>query len=299
MPEIAYVRGRYLPLSRATVSVEDRGFQFADAVYEALRTYDSRPFAVDEHLTRLFHSLEAIDLKHSFSREHLAGVIDKAVRRAEFSESIIYLQISRGVAPRHRRIPAQTEPTLVVTVRPLVVSAAQAALLENGMTLVTLPDNRWGRCDIKSVALLASVLAYQAAHQAGADDGVFVGADGLVAETTAGNLFLVRDGQLRTPPLGPRLLAGVTRAHVLQLAKTLSVPHAERPCHQDELIAADEVFVTSTSFGVIPVARVDGRSVGTGQPGPLTRRLAEQFDRLARQRSRGTAVASSDRCRVS
>ena len=174
MPEIAYVNGQFLPLADATVPVEDRGYQFADAVYEVLRTYGGRLFALDEHLGRLWRSLDAIELKHDLTRAALRDVIQEAVRQAEFPESLVYLQISRGVAKRHRGVPATVKPTVVLTVRALPDSTA---LRQRGITCVTVPDQRWGRCDIKSVALLANVLAYQKARRAGADDAIFVDLD--------------------------------------------------------------------------------------------------------------------------
>ena len=153
------------------VHVEDRGFQFADAVYEVVRTYGGRPFAVDEHIHRLLHSLDAIQIRHDFTAQQLAGLIHEAVQRAGFAEAMVYLQITRGQACRHRGFPADAKPTLVLTVRGLESSATLRA---EGVRVITVPDTRWSRCDIKSVALLANVLAYNAARQAGAHDAVFV-----------------------------------------------------------------------------------------------------------------------------
>jgi D-alanine transaminase len=271
MPAIAYVNGQFLPLEEARVSVEDRGYQFADAVYEVLRTYRGQPFAVTEHLQRLWRSLEAIDLRHSFTVPQLRELIHEGVRRAAFPEAMVYLQISRGAAKRHRGVPAHYTPTLVITVRELEDSSA---LRRTGIRVVTIPDQRWARCDIKSVALLANVLAYHTARQAGGQDAVFVDAEGLVHESTAGNIFIVQAGQVATPPLGPRLLAGVTRDKIVQFTGV-----AERRVTVEEFRQADEVFLTSTTAEVVPVVAVDGQPIGDGVPGPVTRRIYEDFVR--------------------
>jgi len=277
MPEIAYVNGRFLPLANATVHVEDRGYQFADAVYEVIRTYGGGPFALDEHLERLWHSMEAIDLRHSLTREQVGGLVREAVRRAGFAETMVYLQVSRGVARRHRGIPAEAAPVLVLTARELPDSSPLRA---QGITCVTVPDNRWGRCDIKSVGLLANVMAYTAARQAGANDAIFVEADGTVNEATAGNIFLVTGNVVATPVRGPKLLAGVTRAKILAAAAAMGWRPEERRVIRSELFAADEIFLTSTTAEAVPVLAVDGRPIGTGRPGPVTARLYDQFGKM-------------------
>jgi D-alanine transaminase len=268
VPEIAYVNGEFLPLERAVVHVEDRGFQFADAVYEVVRTYGGRPFAVEEHLDRLFRSLAAVEIRHEFTPKQLAGLITEANRRAAFPEAMVYLQISRGQARRHRGFPADAKPTFVMTVRELEPSAA----MQTGVRVITVPDTRWSRCDIKSVGLLANVLAYHAARQAGAHDAVFVEADGNVNEATAGNIFVVTGGIVRTPPKGPRILPGVTRDKLLRVTDVV-----EERIRKDELYAASEIFISSTTAEVVPVIAVDGKPIGAGIPGPIARRVYEAF----------------------
>ena len=181
MPEIAYVNGEFLPLERATVRVEDRGFQFADGVYEVVRTYGGKPFATDEHLARLSRSLEALELKNPLAVEQWKSIIDEGIQRSGFAEAIVYLQITRGCAPRHRGIPKDVEPTIVMTVRQLGPPATKVR--ETGIAVITVPEFRWGRGDIKSIALLPSVLAYQMAKKAGANDAIFVGDDDVVNES--------------------------------------------------------------------------------------------------------------------
>ena len=280
MPEIAYVNGEFLPLERAMIHVEDRGFQFADAVYEVVRTYHGKPFALDEHLARLFRSLEGIRLRQTFTTDHLKSLIAEAVRRADFAESVVYLQITRGRAPRHRGIPSQSEPTLVITVRELHPATH---LRETGVRVITVTDNRWARCDIKTVALLANVLAYHVAREAGAQDAVFVEPDGSVAEATAGNVFALIDGKLSTPPKGPRILSGVTRDKILEAARAAGVETREEPVAKRDLLRAGEVFLTSTTAELIPVVAVDGQKIGSGNPGPVTARVYEQFVRMFTQ----------------
>ena len=263
------------------IHVEDRGFQFADAVYEVVRTYHGKPFAIDEHLARLFRSLEGIRLRHTFTADHLKSLVTEAVQRAGFAESVIYLQITRGRAPRHRGIPSQSEPTLVMTVRELHPATR---LRETGVSVITVPDNRWACCDIKSVALLANVLAYHAAREAGAHDAIFIESDNSVSEATAGNVFVVIDGKLSTPPKGPRILSGVTRDKVLQAARMAGLEAREERIAKADLFKAEEIFLTSTTAEIVPVAAVDGQKVGTGRPGPVAARVYEQFVRMFAQK---------------
>ena len=211
MSEIAYVNGKFSPLESAMVHVEDRGFQFADGVYEVVRTYGGQPFATDEHLARLFRSLEAIELKIPLTAEQLKSIIDEGIQRAGFAEALVYLQITRGRARRHRGIPKDAAPTIVMTVREM--SPRPPQLRDDGITVITTPEFRWARCDVKSIALLPSVLAYQAAKRAGVGDALYVEDDGTVNESTAGNVFVITNGRLRTPPKSPRILA---RCHARQ-----------------------------------------------------------------------------------
>ena len=278
MPEIAYVNGEFLPLERATVRVEDRGFQFADGVYEVVRTYGGKPFATDEHLARLSRSLEALELKNPLAVEQWKSIIDEGIHRSGFAEAIVYLQITRGCAPRHRGIPKDVEPTVVMTVRQLGPPATKVR--ETGIAVITVPEFRWSRGDIKSIALLPSVLAYQMAKKAGANDAIFVGDDDVVNESTAGNVFVVTRGRLRTPPKSMRILPGVTRDKLLEAARAGGVETAEERITKSDLYAADEMFLTSTTAEVVPVVTVDGKLIGAGKTGPVSTRVFEQFARM-------------------
>jgi D-alanine transaminase len=187
------------------------------------------------------------------------------------------LQVTRGHARRHRGFPAASAPTIVLTVRELESSAH---VRERGVAVITVPDVRWMRCDIKSVALLANVLAYNAARQAGAHDAVFVEADGTVNEATAGNVFMLAQGVLQTPPRGPRILSGVTRDKILQAARAVDVQTTEQRMTKEQLYSADEIFLTSTTSEVVPVVSVDVAKIGSGKPGPVAARIYDQFMRL-------------------
>jgi D-alanine transaminase len=278
VPEIAYVNGEFLPLERATVRVEDRGFQFADGVYEVVRTYGGKPFAMGAHLARLFRSLEAIEIKVSLTDGQLTSIIEEGVQRSGFAEAIVYLQITRGCAPRHRGMPKDAKPTIVMTVRELPTHPMK--LPANGLAVITLPEFRWARCDVKSIALLPSVLAYQVAKKAGANDAIFVQEDETVNEATAGNVFLVSRGRLRTPPKSTHILAGVTRDKLLEAARAAGIETVEERITKSDLYSADEIFLTSTTSEVAPVVTVDGKQIGAGKPGPVSARIYEQFARM-------------------
>ena len=274
MPNVAFVNGAFVPLAEAKVSIEDRGFQFGDAVYEVIRTYKGRPFALEAHLARLERSATALDLTQPYSHAEWTHHILEGIRRAAYPEAKIYIQISRGVAPRDHAYPAEGTPTVVMTVRefhPLDRSVQVA-----GVEAITTEDIRWGRCDIKSLNLLANVLARQQAKRAQVFETILVKA-GLVTEGAVSNVMVVLGGTVVTAPEGPRILSGVTRAVVLELARNEGLPIQERFISQAELYGADEIFLAGTTVEVLAVVRVDGKIIGDGRPGPITQRLAAGF----------------------
>ena len=274
MPETAFINGRFLPMGEASVSIEDRGFQFGDGVYEVIRTYRGRPFKPEAHIARLNRSAEAIGLRQPYSLERWVGYISEGLRLAAFSEAKIYVQITRGAAPRDHAYAQDLEPTIVMTIRDLhpVAAAVQTA----GVDAMTIEDLRWGRCDIKSINLLANVLARQQAKQAGVFEAILV-RNGEVAEGAVSNVIVVEGGTLITAPEGPRILSGVTREVVLALARQEGMDIQERYPSQKQLYGASEVFLTGTTVEVLPVIRIDGQPIGGGQPGPVTRSLAKRF----------------------
>ena len=274
MPNVAFINGTFVPMAEAKVSIEDRGFQFGDGVYEVIRTYKGRPFELEAHLARLDRSATALDLKQPYSHDDWTRHILEGTRRAAYPESKIYVQITRGVAPRDHAYSDDATPTVVMTVRefhPLDRSVQVA-----GVEAITTEDIRWGRCDIKSVNLLANVLARQQVKQAQVFEAILVN-EGLVTEGAVSNVMVVQGGTVVTAPQGPRILSGITRTVVLDLARSEGLPVQERFVSQADLYEADEVFLTGTTVEVLAVIRVDGKIIGAGRPGPIAQRLAARF----------------------
>jgi D-alanine transaminase len=277
MGEMGFVNGRFMPLEQATVPVEDRGYQFGDGVYEVVRTYRGAPFQLAAHLARLERSAQAIGLPLPYRAQQWADFVAEGIKLAGFGESKIYIQLTRGVAPRDHLFPASPRPTAVMTVREL--QPLPLSFHANGVEAITLEDVRWGRCDIKSVNLLPNVMARQRAREAGAFEAILV-REGEVTEGAVSNVLAVHGGILLTPPEGPRILSGVTRAATLSLARKEGLPVQERSVRLDELRAAQEIMLTGTTVEVLPVVRLDGKPVGTGRPGEVSSLLLDRFRRL-------------------
>ena len=275
MKELAWINGAVTDLNAACVSLEDRGFLFGDGVYEVARIYRGVPFYLDEHLRRLQKSAAAIMLSLPFAPGALAKIALDLIRQSGCAEGWIYLQLTRGAASRSLAIPAGLSPTLVIFVRgiPPGISDNQ----QNGVPCITLPDERWLHCNIKAVALLASVLSKEKARLEGAYDAVLYRDGGIVTEASASNVFAVIDGVVRTHPLSNLILPGITREVVLDILIKEKISFAERAFTLGELKAASEVFLTASVAEVVPVVAVDGKAVGAGLPGDLTRRMQEQF----------------------
>jgi len=274
MPEIAFVNDAFMPLSEARVSVEDRGFQFGDGIYELLRVYAGTPFHLSDHLGRLEQSAQALGIPLPHSRDRWEAVIAEAVARSGFSDAKVYIQVTRGVAPRDHVPSGSLTPTVVVTVRAMVPLTAE--VYAAGVDVITVADIRWSRCYVKAIGLLANVLAKQEARERGAVEALFV-RDGLVLEGSTSNVMIVQNGCLVTPPEGPLLLPGVTRKIVLGLAQEAGLSVKEQPVTEADLHASTEVFLTGTTIEVLPVVRVNGRAIGTGPPGPVTTLLMARF----------------------
>jgi len=279
---IAYVNGRYLARALACVSVEDRGFQFADGAYEVCEIKGGRLIDERRHMARLERSLRELRIARPMSAAALAIVLRETVRRNRVNDGIVYLQVTRGSARRDFPFPpAGTRPTLVVTARSTDRARLEQQASE-GVAVVTMPDIRWGRVDIKSVALLPNVLAKQAAREAGAREAWLVDAQGRVTEGASSNAWIVsRDGKLITRELGNDILPGVTRAVVIDAIRALGLAFEERAFTVAEAHAAREAFLTSASQTVLPVVRIDGRAIGDGAPGPIAAALRRDFHRHA------------------
>jgi D-alanine transaminase len=282
MSRIAYVNGRYLPFHGARVHVEDRGYQFADAVYEVCEVRTGRLIDLRRHLDRLERSLGEVRIRMPMSRAALGIVLREVVARNRVGHGLVYLQISRGVARRDPAFPAAAvAPSVVVTARELNRTRLEA-LAATGIAVVTVPDNRWGRVDIKTVSLLPNVLARQAAIDRGARDAWFVDESGAITEAASANAWIVTaDGTLVTRHADQAILGGITRAVLFTVVKAQGLNVQERSFTPDEAYAACEAFVTSATQVVMPVVRIDGRTIGDGKPGPIATRLRREFHRHA------------------
>lgn len=270
----AYFNGEFRSLDDVRISPEDRGFLFADGVYEVIRSYGGHLFAVGPHLERLAAGLTALRIAGADVAE-LGAVAQELLRRNGMADrdALIYIQVTRGAAPRtHAFPPSPTNPTVYARVMPFVAKGDPA----RGIAVITVPDTRWSRCDIKSVALLPNCLANQQARDAGAQEAIFV-RDGVAIEGTATSFLGVYDGVIRTAPESNYILPGVTRRTVLDLSRNMGLQVDERPILLQELPDADELFLAGTTVEVMPIVRVDGRPVGTGQPGQTTVRVLDAF----------------------
>jgi D-alanine transaminase len=281
MSRIAYVNGRYLPHADAAVSIEDRGFQFADGVYEVCEVRGGPLIDERRHMARLERSLRELRIRRPMSLAALGVVLRETVRRNRVRDGIVYLQVTRGASPRDFPFPAaETPPTIVVTAHANDLRKIEA-LAEQGIAVVTVPDIRWQRVDIKSVALLPNVLAKQAARDKGAREAWLVDARGYITEGGSSNAWIVAGDALITRPLGNDILPGITRSVVLDVVAAQGLRLDERPFTVEEAYAAREAFVTSASQTVMPVVRIDGRPVGEGRPGPVARALRADFHSYA------------------
>jgi D-alanine transaminase len=281
MSRIAYVNGRYLPRARASVSIEDRGFQFADGVYEVCEVRAGRIVDERRHMTRLDHSLNELRIARPMTPAALAVVMRETISRNRVCDGIVYVEITRGVARRDFPFPPGIRPSLVVTARSNDLARIEQAAAE-GVAVVTVPDIRWGRVDIKSVALLPNVLAKQAARERRAREAWLVDKQGRVTEGASSNAWIVaRDGKVVTHPLGQDILPGITRSVVLDVIKAQGLAFEERAFTLEEAYAAREAFITSASQIVIPVVSIDGRPVGNGAPGLIAAALRRDYHRHA------------------
>ena len=287
MGRIAYVNGRFVQHSQAVVHIEDRGYQLADAVYEVWALFDGRLGDAEGHFARLERSLSELRIPAPMSRKALTLLLREAVRRNRVRDGVVYLQVSRGVAPRDHAFPSgEVRPAVVITVKRVDRAAAEAKAA-NGVSVVTVPETRWARCDIKTVSLLPNALARQKAKEAGAAEAWFVDELGFVTEGAASNAWIVDgDGRLRTRDTNANILRGVTRRTLIEVIAREGLEVDERPFTPAEAVAAREAFITGAGALVLPVVAVDGQPVGDGTPGPLAIRLR----RLYIERARETAV---------
>ena len=282
--ELIWINGKVIPIGDARISVEDRGYQFADGVYEVVRIYNTKPFALGAHLGRLWTSAEGVKISIPYEQGALEQEIRAFITRCGLRESSLYLQVTRGVAPRNHRFPANTPPVLLFYVRELPDAPVPGE--GEGVKLLAVEDERWKRCWIKSIALLANVLAKHEAVSRGYDEAVFVNGE-VVTECATSNVFAVASGRLITHPIGAKVLPGITRGIVIDCAQRLGIPVEERPLREEEVRRADELFITSTTREVCWVARWNERYIGQGKCGPTTIKLHRAYRDRVRVETQG------------
>ena len=272
MSRIAYVNGQYVSHRMAGVHIEDRGYQFADGVYEVIAVRDGELVDLDPHFDRLDRSLDALEIAQPMTRGALGVVIDQTVRRNRVRDGIVYLRVTRGVAPRSHPFPPDPESALVITAR--AMAPPSAAIIEHGVRVVTMADIRWGRCDIKSIALLPNILAKQNAVESDAYEAWLIDENGIVTEGSSSNAWIVNaDGALMTRDLSKSILGGITRSAVLDACAEDGIEVLQSGFSLAQALNAREAMVTSTTSFVVPVVDIDGSQVGDGRPGPVFQRL--------------------------
>jgi len=272
--KIVYLNGTFLPEQEAMVPVTDRGFIFGDGIYEVIPAYGGRLFRLHEHLVRLSNSLKAIRLADPYSEADWIKMLNSLVEKNGGGEQSIYLQITRGNAPRDHAFPDGVGATVFASSTPLKPVAKE--LLENGVTTITLNDFRWQNCHIKAISLLPNILLRQQAVDAGAQEAILV-RDGVVTEGAASNVFIVKDGVIKTPPKGPYLLPGITRDLILELAAAADIPYEECSFTPEELQTADEIWLSSSTKEILPVTKLDDQTISGSKPGPMWHKMTDLY----------------------
>jgi D-alanine transaminase len=285
-----YLNGEWMPMEQARVPVLDRGFIFGDGVYEVIPSYSGHPFRLREHLARLQNSLDGVRIENPCSLQRWEELVREIVSKNPWEDQGVYLQVTRGVAPRDHAFPKGVKPSVFMMSNPLTTPAP--AQRERGVAAVTVADNRWLRCDIKSVSLLANCLLRQAAVDAGAAEAVLL-REGMLTEGSASNIFLVKDGVIITPPKSNFILPGITYDVVIELARANRMPLEIRQVSEAEVRGADELWLTSSTKEVLPISTLDGKPVGhgagAGKPGPVAARMHQLYQEYKRTVMRAPA----------
>ncbi|MCB1950293.1 D-amino acid aminotransferase [Nitrosomonas sp.] len=281
-----FLNGQFMPIEKACVSVLDRGFIFGDGVYEVIPVYSRRPFRLEKHLRRLQHSLDGIRLKNPYTDDQWKELIGQVIDKNESEDQSVYLHITRGVAKRDHPFP-DVPPTIFVMSNPLLSPSPE--LLEKGVAAVTASDNRWIRCDIKSISLLPNVLLRQMAVDAGAAETILI-RDGYLTEGSASNIFIVRDQVLLAPPKSHLMLPGITYDVMLELVAENHVIHEVREISEEELFSAEEIMLTSSTREIMAVTRLNEQPVGSGNPGAMFRQLHQFYQQYKATHMRGGTV---------
>ena len=272
---IVYLNGDYVRLGDAQISVLDRGFIFGDGIYDVVPAYNGKPFRMDGHLARLERSLASIGIKVDMQRADWEALVLNLLQRSGLGDSMVYIQVTRGVAKRDHAFPANTQPTIFCMVSPFTRPGAQVR--EQGMSAVSMPDVRWLRCEIKSVSLLGNVLAKQHAVEAGVDE-VLQFRDGFLSEGSSCNIWVVKNGELLAPPRNNLILEGIRYGFMQEMAESLGIPFNARPISEQEVDDADELMLSSATKELLPITSYNGKPVGSGKPGSVYARLREAYD---------------------
>jgi D-alanine transaminase len=286
---MVFLNGKFLPIEQAMVPVLDRGFIFGDGVYELIPVYSRAPFRMDDHLARLERSLAAVRIKNPYTREQWREIILQLVAQQPWEDQAVYFQVTRGVAKRDHAFPASVEPTVFVMCNPLVNPPRE--LVEKGGSAVSAVDNRWLRCDIKSISLIGNCLLRQVSADAGAQETILF-RDGKLTEASASNVFVVKRGVLLSPPKSNLILPGITYDVVTEIALAGKIPLEFRDIAEAEVRNADEVWVTSSSKEILAIVALDGKPVGEGKPGPLFKRAYALYQEFKARVMRKEAVSA-------
>ncbi|OMP66498.1 D-amino-acid transaminase [Domibacillus epiphyticus] len=270
---IAYLNGKIISSNDPVLPIDERGHQFGDGVYEVIRVYNGRVFMMPEHMERFFKSAEAIKLNVGKSSEEIMAIVDDLIERSGLQDCDVYMQATRGIAPRNHLFP-NVPASISMTVKPS--KHVNEEVRESGAKIKLLPDERWQNCWIKSLNLLPNILAKQEAFESGALEAVLI-RDGYITEGSSSNFFIVKNGEILTAPATNHILHGITRIAVKEMALELDIPFREQAFTSDELLAADEAFLTSTTQEILPVVEVDGQKIGNGKPGEVVKKLYELF----------------------
>ena len=291
MSDTLYINGRWTTTAERVLGIEDRGFQFGDAVYEVFKFLRKRPIFILDHFRRMERGLAEIDIRNPWNESSFNRMAEELLERTAFEDGIVYIQVSRGESERAHFYPDDMKPTAIAYSRKF--RFPDEAKKERGIRLITTPDHRWQQCQVKSVNLLANALAKKRAQRASADEALLLD-DGVVREGASSSFFVVVKGKVITHPLDHHILPGVVRDRAIALALAAKIRVDERPIRETELFDLDEVFITSTTMGVMPVAEIDGRVIGNSRRGEITTRLQGLFDDLERSEISQPRAATSD-----
>jgi D-alanine transaminase len=281
MPELMFIDGVFMDPAQGKVSAEDRGFNFGDGVYEVVRVYGGQPFTMREHLERFEHSAAGIELKLPRSIDGFSALIHELIDRSQLREAVVYMQVTRGAAPRNHLFAENLPPTLMAFIRES--TPHPTAWRTQGASAIPELDVRWDLCNFKTISLLPNILAKNRARRAGAVEALFHERDGTVTEGSSSNAYAVRGGEIWTAPLGPKILPGITRGVILELARDLGIRVHETSLKIDEFAAADEIIMSATNLEILPVVRLGDKVIGRGAPGPMYHRVFDAYRERIRQ----------------